>query len=56
MEMRLIVGKMLWWNDVRRVEGGNEVWDLRNEYQNMTVYTNWSKRGLRVRLRVRGDL
>ncbi|OAL05172.1 cytochrome P450 [Phaeosphaeriaceae sp. SRC1lsM3a] len=57
MEMRLIIGKLLWWNDVERVkEMGNEIWNPAREYENMTVYTNWSKKGLKVRLRARKDM
>ncbi|KAH7083820.1 pisatin demethylase [Paraphoma chrysanthemicola] len=55
MEMRLIIGKMLWWNDVEGVEG-NEVWDPKSDYENMKVYTNWIKPGLKVRLRARRDI
>lgn len=57
MEMRLIMGKLLWWNDVERVVGcGNEVWDPSNDYEKMTVHTNWSKKGLKVKLRPRKDM
>jgi hypothetical protein len=54
MEMRLIIGKLLWWNDVECVEGeGNEVWDPKGDYEKMKVYTNWVKPGLKVRLKPR---
>ncbi|KAF2681423.1 pisatin demethylase [Lentithecium fluviatile CBS 122367] len=54
MEMRLIVGKLLWHNDVE-MWGENEVWDPRNEYENMVVYNNWIKPGLKLRLTPRKD-
>lgn len=57
MEMRLIMGKLLWWNNVERVVGeGNEIWNPARDYEKMTVYTNWSKKGLKVRLRPRQDM
>lgn len=42
MEMRLIMGKLLWHNDVTSA-GNNEAWSPANEYQNMRVYNNWMK-------------
>tara|TARA_R110002003_G_scaffold109_5_gene9173 strand:+ start:50158 stop:51480 length:1323 start_codon:yes stop_codon:yes gene_type:complete len=57
MEMRLIIGKLLWWNDIESVEGeGNEVWDPKGDYEKMKVYTNWIKPGLKVRLKPRVDI
>ncbi|KAF2646386.1 pisatin demethylase [Massarina eburnea CBS 473.64] len=55
MEMRLIIGKLLWWNDVE-MYGENKVWDPRNEYENMVVYNNWIKPGLKLKLTPRKDL
>ncbi|KAF2026876.1 cytochrome P450 [Setomelanomma holmii] len=55
MEMRLIIGKLLWWNDVEGVEG-NDVWDPRDDYARMKVYTNWIKPRLKVRLSPRNDI
>jgi len=49
MEMRLIVGKLLWHNDVE-MHGKNEVWNPKNEYENMVVYNNWIKPGLKLKL------
>jgi len=56
MEMRLIIGKLLWWNDVHGVEEGNEIWDPKGDYEGMKVYTNWIKPGLKVRLTPRNDM
>ncbi|KAH6673039.1 pisatin demethylase [Halenospora varia] len=49
MEMRLIMGKLLWHNDVVSA-GGNERWNPKNEYKNMVVYNNWMKPPLYVKL------
>lgn len=49
MEMRLIIGKLLWHNDVS-MYGDNEVWNPRNDYQNMVVYSNWIKPSLKLKL------
>ncbi|ORY15280.1 cytochrome P450 [Clohesyomyces aquaticus] len=54
MEMRLIIGKLLWHNDVE-MYGENKVWDPRNEYENMVVYNNWIKPGLKLKLTPRKD-
>jgi cytochrome P450 len=49
MEMRLIMGKLLWHNDVE-MYGTNDVWNPKNEYENMVVYNNWIKPSLKLRL------
>lgn len=49
MEMRLIIGKLLWHNDVE-MYGDNEVWNPKNEYENMVVYNNWIKPSLKLKL------
>ncbi|KAF2800224.1 cytochrome P450 [Melanomma pulvis-pyrius CBS 109.77] len=49
MEMRLIMGKLLWHNDVE-MYGTNDVWDPKNEYENMVVYNNWIKPSLKLKL------
>jgi cytochrome P450 len=49
MEMRLIIAKLLWHNDVE-MHGSNEVWNPKNEYENMVVYNNWIKPGLKLKL------
>lgn len=51
MEMRLIIGKLLWHNDVSMLQcEENEVWNPQGEYKKMRVYTNWIKPGLKLRL------
>jgi hypothetical protein len=54
MEMRLIIGKLLWHNDVHSA-GGNERWNPEGEYKNMIVYNNWMKPPLYVRLTPRRE-
>ncbi|KAF2251956.1 pisatin demethylase [Trematosphaeria pertusa] len=54
MEMRLIIGKLLWHNDVE-MYGENRVWDPRREYENMVVYNNWIKPSLKLKLTPRRD-
>ncbi|KAF2735799.1 cytochrome P450 [Polyplosphaeria fusca] len=49
MEMRLIMGKLLWHNDVE-MHGENRVWDPKNEYEKMVVYNNWIKPSLKLKL------
>ena len=49
MEMRLIIGKLLWHNDVE-MYGDNEIWNPKNEYENMVVYSNWIKPSLKLKL------
>ena len=49
MEMRLIIGKLLWNNDIA-MEGANEKWHPAGDHKHMTVYTNWRKWPLLVRL------
>jgi hypothetical protein len=49
MEMRLIIGKLLWHNDLK-MEGTNEGWNPEGEYKNLHVYSNWMKPGLMVNL------
>lgn len=52
MEMRLIIGKLLWHNDIE-MAGPNEAWNPEGEYKNMKVYSNWMKPGLKVYLKPR---
>ncbi|KAF2468932.1 pisatin demethylase [Lindgomyces ingoldianus] len=54
MEMRLIIGKLLWHNDVE-MYGMNDVWDPKDDYRNMVVYNNWIKPSLKLRLKPRKD-
>lgn len=54
MEMRLIIAKLLWHNDVE-MWGENKVWDPKNEYENMVVYNNWIKPSLKLKLAPRKD-
>ena len=49
MEMRLIIGKLLYHNDIHDT-GLNETWNPEGEHKNMVVYNNWMKPGLFVRL------
>jgi hypothetical protein len=51
MEMRLIIGKLLWNNDIEIADHpANEVWDPKNDHENMVVYNNWIKPPLYVKL------
>jgi len=54
MEMRLIIGKLLWNNDVE-MAGINDVWDPKNDHENMVVYNNWIKPPLYMKLTPRTD-
>ncbi|KAF9876162.1 benzoate 4-monooxygenase cytochrome p450 [Colletotrichum karsti] len=49
MEMRLIIGKLLWHNDLQ-FHGDNDAWDPEKDYPGLTVYNNWMKPGLWVKL------
>ncbi|KAF2099274.1 pisatin demethylase [Rhizodiscina lignyota] len=49
MEMRLIIGKLLWHNDIE-MHGDNKIWDPKNDHENMVVYNNWIKPPLWVKL------
>lgn len=49
MEMRLIIGKLLWHNNIE-MAGANETWAPEGDRKNMRVYTNWLKPALMVRL------
>ena len=49
MEMRLIIAKLLWSNDVE-MAGENKPWDPAGDHKNMIVYTNWIKPPLYVKL------
>lgn len=56
MEMRLIVGKLLWHHDVSMPDlEVNAVWDPKGDYEKMRVYTNWIKPGLKLKLTPRRD-
>lgn len=54
MEMRLIIGKLLWHNDVK-MSGTNSIWDPAADHANMKVYTNWIKPPFLVQLVARKD-
>jgi len=49
MEMRLILGKLLFFNDITSA-GPNEIWNPEGEYKNLRVYNNWIKPPLYVNL------
>ena len=49
MEMRLIIGKLLWHNDIR-FDGPNERWNPAGDHRHMVVYNNWMKPELKVKL------
>lgn len=49
MEMRLIIGKLLWHNDIK-FHGDHKAWDPEEDYPGLTVYNNWMKPGLYVKL------
>ncbi|KAF2419707.1 pisatin demethylase [Tothia fuscella] len=56
MEMRLIIGKLLWCNDITMANHPeNDVWDPVNDHENMVVYNNWIKPPLHVKLTPRKD-
>ncbi|KAF0327197.1 benzoate 4-monooxygenase cytochrome p450 [Colletotrichum asianum] len=54
VEMRLIIGKLLWHNDIH-FHGSNDAWDSERDYPGLTVYNNWMKPGLWVKLTPRRD-
>ncbi|OAA57409.1 averantin oxidoreductase [Niveomyces insectorum RCEF 264] len=54
MEQLLIIGKLLWHNDVF-LDGEQEAWNPDKDYPGLTVYNNWMKPGLYVKLRPRQD-
>lgn len=54
MEMRLIIGKLLWHNDIE-FHGNNDAWDPDRDYPGLTVYNNWMKPGLYAKLTPRRD-
>lgn len=49
MEMRLVIGKLLFHNDVAS-GGGNEIWNPKGDYKNMKVYTNWLRPPMHIKL------
>jgi hypothetical protein len=56
MEMRLIIGKLLWCNDVELADRPeNDVWSPLNDHEKMVVYNNWIKPPLYVKLIPRED-
>jgi hypothetical protein len=56
MEMRLIIGKLLWCNDVELADSPeNDIWNPVNDHENMVVYNNWIKPPLFVKLTPRKD-
>jgi hypothetical protein len=51
MEMRLIIGKLLWHNDVSFADRAeNKRWSPEGDHGKMVVYTNWIKPPLWVSL------
>ncbi len=54
MEMRLIIGKLLWNHDIE-MAGPNELWNPEGDYKNLTVYSNWMKPSLLIKLQPRKD-
>jgi hypothetical protein len=51
MEMRLIIGKLLFCYDVTLADRPeNNVWNPVNDHENMVVYNNWIKPPLYVNL------
>ncbi|KAK1762847.1 averantin oxidoreductase [Phialemonium atrogriseum] len=54
MEMRLIIGKLLWHNDIA-FHGNHDAWDPEKDYPGLTVYNNWMKPGLYAKLTPRKD-
>jgi len=51
MEMRLMIGKLLWNNDVDMADHpDNVIWDPEHDHKNMVVYNNWIKPPLWLRL------
>ena len=51
MEMRLMIGKLLWNNDVDMADHpDNVIWDPEHDHKNMVVYNNWIKPSLWLRL------
>ncbi|KAM0331365.1 hypothetical protein ACHAQA_003037 [Verticillium albo-atrum] len=49
MEMRLIIGKLLWHNDIS-LHGDQDAWNPDKDYPGLTVYNNWMKPGLYAKL------
>ncbi len=47
MEMCLIIGKLLWNNDIA-MDGQQDAWDPERDYPGLRVYNNWMKPGLHV--------
>jgi cytochrome P450 len=51
MEMRLIIGKLIFCNDVTMADHPeNDAWDPANDHENLVVYNNWIKPPLHVKL------
>lgn len=52
MEMRLIIGKLLWHNDIEFADDPKlkAAWDPTKDYPGLTVYNNWMKPGLPAKL------
>jgi hypothetical protein len=52
MEQRLLIAKLLWWNDIERA-GTDEQWETwtpEGNHKHKRVFTNWMKDPLIVRL------
>lgn len=49
MEMCLIIGKLLWNNDIS-MHGKQDAWDPTRDYPGLHVYNNWMKPGLYAKL------
>lgn len=54
MEMRLIMGKLLF-NHELELHGDNSGWDPKKDYPGLTIYNNWMKPPLWVKLSPRKD-
>lgn len=54
MEMRLIMAKLLWHNDIE-FSADQPAWDPTKDYPGLTVYNNWMKPGLYAKLSPRKD-
>ncbi|KAL5118224.1 hypothetical protein ACEQ8H_003896 [Pleosporales sp. CAS-2024a] len=56
VELRLILGALLWNFDLEFADGGAPLWDPRNEFEGLKAYNTWEKSPLMVKLRdVRED-
>jgi cytochrome P450 len=51
VELRLILGALLWNFDISFDAGGSPLWDPANEFAGLRAYNTWEKSPLMVRLR-----